>query len=81
MRRLFASLSPLVLLASLAGCHSTHGICDCDIPGHKCCHEGCAWHHFAPGVSPPAKAEAIGEPKNEPPKADVKPLPAKEGDE
>jgi len=63
MRRLLASLPLVALLGCMVGCHMTHGICDCDIPGHKCCYQNCAWHHLAPGVGPikaePIKAELI----------------------
>lgn len=37
MRRLFAPLSALMFLATLAGCQHTCGVCDCDPCNHNCC--------------------------------------------
>ena len=43
------SLLSLSLIVAVAGCHPiVVGICDCYIPGHKCCYGCCAYHQIEP---------------------------------
>ncbi len=78
MRRLFATLSALSLLAIGVGCNHTCGVCDCDPAGYSC---GCTCpgmgykaHHEAMPIAPVA-GMPMAAPAALPPAEMIKPAP------
>jgi hypothetical protein len=59
MRRVFASLTGLVLLASVLGCNHTAGVCDCG--AYTPCAGGCCigGDHVAPAPLPAPAGQII----------------------
>jgi hypothetical protein len=71
MRRLLFSILAMSFIGVVAGCHATHGVCDCSRDYDDTCGYRAPWvHEAAPKADTPAPMP-LGEPLPNAPKKDL----------